>query len=238
MRHGGRLLLGTLIGVIAASAVLAAERPRRLEVWDLQLGARADELPHEFIDYACGTNGGPPGLPLNGWGEFRRCRPDAAGLREVYFRYDDELEYWGKANGMLDQMEQFAGTRTYGFPVVVSALFDASGVVQGIRIVSDPRDDTQNREEAYFLRNFLTARLGRAGWQCEDIALADGETPVEGLSFKQNCHKVIDERTTATLATRFLRKTGQRRIDPHSGKETAGQFESTVRFELRRKAAP
>ena len=136
---------------------------------------------------------------------------------------------------MLDQMERFAGTRTYGFPIIVSALFDAGGIVQGIRIVSDPREDTQNREEAYFLRNFLTARLGREGWQCEDAPLADGETPVGGLSVKQNCRKAIDERTTATLATRFLRKPGQRQIDPHSGKETAGQFESSVRFELRRK---
>ena len=161
---------------------------------------------------------------------------ESTGLREVYFRYDDELEYWGRANGMLDQMGRFAGTRTYAFPIIVSALFDTNGTVQGIRIVSDPRDDTQNREEAYLLRNFLTARLGREGWQCEDSPLADGETPVDGQSVKQNCRKAIDERTTATLVTRLLRKPGQRQIDPRSGKETAGQFESSVRFELRRNA--
>ena len=53
-----------------------------------------------------------------------RCPPlpaGASGLREVDFRYDDELEYWAKANMLLAQMEQYAGTKTYGFPITVSA---------------------------------------------------------------------------------------------------------------------
>ena len=91
-------------------------RPTRLEVWDLRLGSQIEQLPDEFIDYACGTNGGPPSTPLNGWREVRRCRPEPNGLREVYFRYDDELEYWAKANNLLPQMEQYSGTKTYGFP--------------------------------------------------------------------------------------------------------------------------
>ncbi len=238
-RHHCLSLLAALAGLLGVTAAdcAPAERPRRLEVWDLQLGSQAERLPDEFIDYACGTNGGPPGLPLTGFKDFRRCRADASGLREVYFRYDDELEYWGKANGMLDQIERFAGTKTYGFPIIASALFDAGGTLQGIRIVSDPRDDTQNREEAYFLRNFLTARFGRDGWQCEDQPLAEGETPVGGLFVKQSCRKAIDDRTDALLVTRFLRKPGQSQYDPHSGRETTGQFESSVRFELMRKTS-
>jgi hypothetical protein len=129
-------------------------------------------------------------------------------------------------------MEQYSGTKTYGFPVVVSALIDAQGLLAGIRIVSDPRDTSQNRDEAYLLRNFLTARLGRDNWQCQDLALADGETPVDGVFVKQRCRKEIDGNTTASLATRYLRKPGQSRLDPHTGRETAGQFESTASFEL------
>ena len=210
----------------------AQERPPRLEVWDLRLGTRVDQLPDEFVDYACGTNGGPPSLPLNGWNDFRRCRPEPSGLREVYFRYDDELEYWAKANGLEDQMEQYSGTKTYGYPVVVSGLIDAQGLLRGIRIVSDPRDTTQNRDEAYLLRNFLTARLGRDNWQCQDLPLQNGETPVDGIFVKQSCRKQIDDKTSASLATRYLRKPGQSRFDPHSGRETAGQFESSASFEL------
>lgn len=228
------ILIGMLCGLLAAPDVCAAptERPRRLEIWDLQLGMPVDQFPDEFIDHACGTNGGPPSLPLNGFQEFRRCRPESSGLREVYFRYDDELEYWAKANNLQAQMEQYSGTKTYGFPIVVSGLFDNNGILRGIRIVSDPRDASQNRDEAYFLRNFLNARFGRDNWQCDDAPLADGETPVGGIFVKQTCHKEIDEKTSALLATRYLRKPGQSQYDPQSGRETTGQFESSVRFEM------
>src|SRR3954454_15537908 len=43
----------------------ASDRPTRLEVWDLQLGTQLEALPDEFVDYACGTNGGPPATPLH-----------------------------------------------------------------------------------------------------------------------------------------------------------------------------
>jgi hypothetical protein len=232
--RGAIVLLIRLCGMCAAAQALAApaERPRRLEVWDLALGTPADRLPDEFIDLACGTNGGPPALPLAAFTEFRRCRPEGSGLREVYLRYDDELEYWAKANNLTAQMEQYSGTKTYGFPIVVSGLFDDEGILRGIRIVSDPRDASQNRDEAYFLRNFLNARFGRDNWQCDDLPLADGETPVGGVFVKQSCRKQIDAQTSATLATRYLRKPGQAQFDPQSGRETTGQFESSVRFEL------
>src|SRR5438874_12386583 len=127
--------------LVTAAGAAPAEMQRRLEIWDLQLGTPVDKLPDEFIDHACGTNGGPPSVPLNGFGEFRRCRPEQSGLRAVYFRYDDDLEYWAKANDLLAQTEQFSGTKTYGFPIIVSALIDGEGILRGIRIVSDPRGE-------------------------------------------------------------------------------------------------
>jgi hypothetical protein len=219
---------------IAAAVSAPGDRPQRLEVWDLQLGTPVEQLPDEFTDHACGTNGGPPGAPLGGWRDFRRCRSEAGGLHEVYFRYDDELEYWAKANNLMAQMEQYAGTRTYGFPVTVSALIDDGGILRGIRLVSDPRGEGQNRDEAYLLRNFLTARFGRDGWTCESQPPEAGETPVAGIFVKERCSKQIDASTAASLATRHLRKVGQSQFDPRTGRETAGQFESTVRFELLR----
>ncbi|MCC6780836.1 MAG: hypothetical protein IT537_30040 [Hyphomicrobiales bacterium] len=208
------------------------ERPARMEVWDLALGTPLEQLPDAFAEYACGTNGGPPSAPLKDWREMRRCRPEPSGLREVYFRYDDELEYWAKANNLPLQIAQFSGTKTYGFPITVSALLDEAGTLRGIRLVSDPRGDAQNRDEAYLLRNFLTARFGRDGWSCEQLPPEGGETPFDGILVKERCSKRIDAQTTASLATRHLRKAGQRAIDPHSGRETSGQFESNVRFEL------
>jgi hypothetical protein len=230
--------VATVVVALCAPAFVAAasaDRPARLEVWDLPLGTPMEQLPDGFIDYACGTNGGPPGMPLAGWREAPRCRPEPSGLREVYFRYDDELEYWAKANNLLRQMAQYSGTRTYDFPVIVSALIDAGGTLRGIRLVSDPRSDSHNRDEAYLLRNFLSARFGREGWACETLSPEPGESPVDGIFIKERCRKDIDPATTASLVTRHLRKAGQNRFDPHSGRETTGQFESTVRFELVRK---
>jgi hypothetical protein len=127
-------------------------------------------------------------------------------------------------------MEQYSGTKTYGFPIIASILVSDDGIVSGIRIVSDPR--SEDRDEAYLLRNFLSARFGRDGWDCRDLPPAEGETPVAGIFVKQRCRKQIDAETTAFLSTHHLRKPGQARLDPQSGKETRGQFESAVRFEL------
>jgi hypothetical protein len=222
--------------VLAASGAGAQQQPNdqpaRVEVWDLKLGTPADRLPDDFTDYACGTNGGPPSIPLSRWRDFRRCRPDAEGLREVYFRYDDELEYWAKANNFATEIEKYSGTKVYDFPVVLSARFDEGGVLAGLRIVSDPRDTSRDRDEAYLLRNFLTARYGRDGWDCVELPLAEGETPVARTFIKQRCRKSIEGMAVAEIETHFFRKKGQSQYDPQSGRTTEGQFESLARFEL------
>jgi hypothetical protein len=216
---------------VPAGAPGVDERPARHEIWDVALGAKIADLPDDFIDHACGTNGVPPSTPLTGFADFRRCRPQPDGLREVYFRYDDEIEYWAKANDLAAQMEQYIGTKTYGFPIIASVLIGEDAVVHGIRIVTDPRDSTGDRDEAYLLRNFLNARFGRDGWMCEDQPAENGETPVAGIFIKQRCEKTLGG-AQAVLVTHYLRKPGQSQYDPHSGKETVNQFESNVRFEL------
>ena len=231
-----RLLLTSMAGialVAAASAQTTGQPlPSRAEVWDLKLGTPATALPSGFGEYACGTNGGPPSQPLSGWGDFRRCRPEPSGLHEIYFRYDDELEYWAKANDLPTEIERYSGTKVYDFPVVLSALFDDGGTLAGLRIVSDPRDTTRSRDEAYTLRNFLTARFGRDGWACTDLPPGEGEEPVGRTFIKQDCQKTLDGPALAVLQTRYFRKKGQYQFDPHSSKETKGEFESTVHFEL------
>ena len=67
----------------------------RLTIWDLKLGSTQAQMPDRlaFKGYACGSNGGPPLRKLTGWQDYAQCRADADGLYEVYFEYDDELEY-------------------------------------------------------------------------------------------------------------------------------------------------
>jgi hypothetical protein len=219
-------------GLLAAGgAAVSQVRPNRAEVGDLTLGGSAEALPDVFTDYACGTNGGPPSTPLKSFRDFRRCRPEPSGLREVYFRYDDELEYWAKANDLPMEVEKYSGTKTYGFPVVVSALFADSGVLAGLRIVSDPRDTSRPREDAYSLRNFLTARFGRDGWECKELPREDGEEPVGRTFIKEQCRKAADGGRMFNLTTHYFRKRGQRQFDARTDRETEGQFESLVRFE-------
>jgi len=227
------ILLGWLASsfVAARDVAFAQDRPTRLEVWDLKLGVSVDALPGEFSDHACGTNGGPPSTPLREFREFRRCRPEPGGLREVYFRYDDELEYWAKANDLTMEIARFSGTKVYNFPVVLSALFDERGILAGLRIISDPRDTSQRREDAYTLRNFLTARFGRDGWDCADFPPEDGEAPVARSFIKQQCRKTVAGVGRLDLRTHYLRKKGQTELDPRTGRDTEGQFESLVRFE-------
>ena len=45
---------------------------------------------------------------------------------------------------MSERVTRWAGTTEAMFPVIVSALFNDSGVLQGIRIVTDPRADHQD----------------------------------------------------------------------------------------------
>lgn len=218
--------------LIGAAAAVADDVPKRADIWTLKLGTPASALPRDaFVDYACGSNGGPPQLALTGWTDYGKCLPEANGLHEVYFRYDDELEYWARAHRARTLIAQYAGTQVLGFPVVLSGLFDARGTLVGLRIVTDPQASPQDRKEAYTMTNFFEARYGGDGWDCTDTLPAAGETPVGTRFINRRCTKLVKGGMRAVLVTRFFRKPGQAEFS-NSGKLTVGQFESATRIEL------
>jgi hypothetical protein len=224
--------------LLGASTARADDTPRRADVWTLKLGTPAAVLPNnDFIDYACGSNGGPPQQPLAGWSDYNKCKPEPNGVREVYFRYDDELEYWAKAHRSRTLLAQYGGTKVLDFPVILSGLFDAGGTLAGLRIVTDPRVGPQERKEAYTLGNFFKARFGGEGWACSDIPPASGETPVGTTYINQRCTKLVKGDMRAVLTTRFLRLPGQAEFSG-SGKLTIGEFDSSTRLELLRPDVP
>jgi hypothetical protein len=223
---------------IGAGIARADDAPRRADIWSLKLGTPASALPRgDFIDYACGSNGGPPQQPLSGWSNYGKCPPERDGLREVYFRYDDELEYWARAHRARTLIAQYAGTKVLDFPVIVSGLFDADGILVGLRIVTDPQTGAQERKQAYTLSNFFMARYGSDGWDCIDTPPAPGETPVGTLYINRRCTKLANGDTRAVLETRFLRLPGQAEFSG-AGRLTIGQFESKTRLELLRSDIP
>lgn len=226
------MLAGICLVVLSAHAV-AQERPTRTDIWDLRIGAAISRIPDAFVDYACGTNGGPPSLPLAGLADFRKCKADKDGLHEVYFRYDDELEYWARAYDLEYETRIYQGTQVFDYPAVVSMLIDESGVLRGLRVVTDPRhEEIRERSEFWTLGNFLTQKFGKDGWQCRDLQREPGENPVGSFFIKDRCEKTSED-LHLLIERRYFQKKGQSFISRHSGAVETGAFESTTRFEMR-----
>ena len=206
----------------------------RLTIWDIALGAHAANLPtHEFMEFACGSNGGPPLRPLSGFVDFAQCSPEASGLYEVQFRYDDEDEYWAWAHRAEFQYELVAGTKDSGYAVIVSVLFNAAGIVHGLRMVSDPRVvPIELRERSHDLRNYLLVRFDPVGWTCEDLPIDEGFKPLVGPLINQKCAKTHGGTKNVEVITHHFRKPGQFYRDPITNVITEGQFESSVHVEI------
>lgn len=203
-------------------------------VWNLEPGLHATELPaDEFIDYACGTNGGPPSLPLTGWADYAECQPEAdTGYYEVFFQYDDEPEFWARALRIPTKILLYQYTSAYAIPIIVSGLFDSDGFLMGFRMVTDPRMEPAIREKASDLAGFLMARYDAAEWICEDIPRIDGEREFKGVFIKAGCvHQDPVAGLDIVLELHHFRKAGQFAINPADGLPMEGQFESMTRFE-------
>ena len=232
------IILVIVVFFFGAGVGRAEDAPVRADVWSLKIGTPAAALSRDaFVDYACGSSGGPPQQLLGGWSDYDKCRPESNGLREVYFRYDDELEYVAKAHRAQTMIAQYSGTKVLDFPVIVSALFDGGGTLAGLRIVTDPQASPQERKKAYTLTNFFKARYGSEGWTCTDTPPAPGETPVGTLYINQRCTNLTKDNLRAMLETRFLRLPGQAEFSG-GGKLTVGEFESSTRLDLLRADIP
>jgi hypothetical protein len=234
---GGLFLI--VIWLFPIAHVRAQERPTRLNVWDIHIGELASAIPDGFINYACGTNGGPPSLPLANFTEFKKCKSDANGLHEVYFEYDDELEYRARALDLEAEIRRYAGTTAYEFPVVASVLFDDAGVARGERLVTDPRQQAtaRDRREFWVLADFIRQRFGDDGWECKEVPSDAGEHAVGSFFIKNDCGKTANGLHLA-LEQHYFRKKGQQSVDPDTGRSRPEDYESATRFEMYDAALP
>jgi hypothetical protein len=242
VRHAAKLLFALLLGYSAAPA----QELRRATVWDLKLGQpiAAQPSPNEYRGFACGSNGGPPRRRLSGWSEFARCPAEPSGLHEVYFEYDDEIEYIARARDLDREVARWAGTTEMGFPVITSALFDAQGVLKGIRLVTDPRPehrietndaDLAARTEAYLFGGRMASRFDiDAQRDCTALKPAEGEGQVGDLFVKQACAFTdVAKHRKVMLWVNYFRKPGQSAFNPQMPTQlTTGQFESSARLEV------
>ncbi|MBN9311087.1 MAG: hypothetical protein J0I99_13965 [Devosia sp.] len=227
LRGGG---VATLIAVAAPASAQELDRP---DVQDLVLGAGADAQPGPFREYACGTDGGPASIAVAGFDEFARCpKESGTGLHEIAFRYDDEIEYYALAMNLKPVADRYGGTRFGSFPVIVSALFDDSGILRGYRVVTDDRGTVRERRIAYAMGVFAKAQFKSGQWTCSSEPLGEGETPLGNQFVKEDCSTTMPGGQTAKLRVRLLHRPGQAAVDPFTGEKRVGQYESTARLEV------
>jgi hypothetical protein len=223
-------------GVGVLEALVTPEYDRG-EVRDLRIGMHfSDILPQFYFEHACGSNGGPPFQPVNGFADYMECTAEAVtGLHEIYVRYDDENEFmvrlYRELEGEALWLEAFTGTKVAGHPVLLSVLFDEPGTIQGIRVVSDPLAALDQRRYFYLMRIPIMAKYGRSGWECRDLEATNGETEIGGMFVKQRCTKVFAGEKRINVDTNLFRKRGQDGVDD-LGNFKAGDFESSARFEI------
>jgi hypothetical protein len=231
------LVISFLLAILfEASAVRSQSRVR---VFDLELGTPVAGLPlGQFVDPACGTIGGPPSLPLNGFEDFARCPVEAAtGLREVWFIYDDEWEYIARAQRDDLQIGRYSANTLYRQPIITSLLIDDAGLVQGYRVVTDSRAPPDLRKEAVQLAGVFKSIFSDAPWICVDLPRDDRELPIDGVYIKQGC-EMRGEKRLMQVQARHLHKPGQDlRIDRGPNVLTEADFESWTRLDVFRPEA-
>ena len=223
--------LGLALTLVTPEVGALAQDAVKPKIWDTPLGTRVADLPAHFVEPACGTNGGPAGLPIGSFDQFARCAIEAqTGLREIWFIYDDTLEYIARAAGDPSVIERYRATTVITVPVILSFLVDAEGRIQGYRIFTDPREEPSTRISAYQASIPFMGQLAGA-WDCVNLPMGEGESPVDGLYVNERCeHEAGGVRGIAEARHYF--KKGQNRNEQIGLRSTVNEFESWARVEM------
>lgn len=197
MNKSSLVMIAGVSGLVALGATAPSFAGSKTggDVREFTVGLSTDELPTEgYLGFACGNNGAAPGQEIDGWHAFADCPPDAQGLHEVTFQYDD-------SEVLFDDLE---GTAIAGHPVLISLLFAENGVVEALRVFTDPFAREYNKRRARVLGRKVKARFGMAGWQCENLEPEGSESEIGGVFTKERCETDLGNRTVS-LFTQFYR---------------------------------
>jgi hypothetical protein len=176
MMRGHWVVFGAALAL--AGPAIAAEQA---DLREFRIGERVQDLPKEgYVGLNCAA---APGRTISGWEDYKACPVDASGFHVVGFRYSEESNPLGPVN------EAYQGTKVGGHPVLLSLLIGDDGVVDGIRIETDPKARLYLRKKAFLLGEQAKARYGQDGWACHDAEPSADEEPVGGVFVKQHCEK-------------------------------------------------
>lgn len=203
-------------------------------IWDVPLGQPVTAVPDSAAAIiACGTNGGPTSLELKSFGDWAQCTPEASGLREIAFTYDDEKDYIARAME-LEYRALAGGTSVYAHPVVVSILVDDKGVSQGIRITTDDRASDHDRRGAVYLIRNLQGQFKSWNLDCQDVPMQPGEQKVGNDFIHQRCTGTNPNGSgqKVLIEASYLRKKGQEGLSRETQQVNKGYYELQTRMEL------
>jgi len=227
------MLAGALLfGDVARAENIVVEPA--FSIWDVKLGAPVSDIPDSAAAIiACGTNGGPISTELKSFGDWQKCTPEASGLREVVFTYDDEMDYIARAME-LEFRALAGGTSVYAHPVIISILIDDKGVAQGIRVVTDDRASDRERRVAVVLSKNFQARYSDWNLNCVDIPMREGEQKVGSDFIHQRCTGTNPNGSgeRILIEASYLRKKGQEGLSRETQQVNKGYYESKTLLEI------
>ncbi|HZY67829.1 MAG TPA: pentapeptide repeat-containing protein, partial [Devosia sp.] len=226
-------LLAATAALLLSSTAFAQDVPPK--IWDVPHGTPIDALGVDFVEPACGTNGGPPSVTLASFSDFAQCPAEVDGLREIWFRYDDTIEYLARAMRNPVQAIRMNFTKIGMQPAILSFLVDEEGRIRGFRAHTDPAADPQTRYDHHLAAAIMKTTLSPEGWVCEDLPRLEGEGEIEGHYVKERCTLTRDD-ITAVSEARFYLKPGQAVVDPATGRPMLNAFESAAFMEVKQNA--
>ena len=228
------LMVTGLAGLPGTAAAQNAAIEPDFTIWDVKIGQPVTAVPDSAAAViACGTNGGPMSIQLKSFGDWAQCTPEASGLREISFTYDDEKDYIARALE-LEFRALRAGTSVYAHPVIVSVLVDDKGLSQGIRIVTDDHASDTDRRGAVFLIRNLQGQFKSWKLDCQDIPMQAGEQPVGDQFVHQRCTGTNPDGSgqKVLIEASYLRKKGQEGLSRDTQQVNTGYYQSQTRMEL------
>lgn len=191
-----KYLILTFLFIVPLSAV----SEERKDLRDILIGMSITELPAErYKNYSCVSDG----KTLDSLNDFKLCPSGDNGLYEVGLEFDTTGDERARTN------EKLRGTKIVGHPVIVSILIEQSGLIQGLRAVTDPEARAYIKRQAYLLSRRFKSRYGGSNWECLEKKPEDeGNKPIGKMFIDHHCKKVLDDKVI-TVISKIYREPAQ-----------------------------